>query len=134
MRHSRPLDVGVDVHNASSAVAYAPDERDAEGVFLGILGTRPCAIDQLVRQLTSHAKQRVFVYEAGPGGYWLYRDLTKSPRLCWGVAPALVPTKAGDRVTTDRRDATQLARLRRSRLSGAASSLGPSPSWLNSAT
>jgi transposase len=30
------------------------------------------------------------------------------------VAPSLVPTKAGDRVKTDRRDATQLARLMRS--------------------
>jgi transposase len=30
------------------------------------------------------------------------------------VAPALIPTKAGDRVTTDRRDARPWARLRRS--------------------
>jgi transposase len=30
------------------------------------------------------------------------------------VAPSLVPKKAGDRVKTDRRDATQLARLMRS--------------------
>ncbi len=32
----------------------------------------------------------------------------------WVVAPALIPKKAGDRVKTDRRDARQLARLRRS--------------------
>jgi transposase len=32
----------------------------------------------------------------------------------WVVAPAFIPKKAGDRVTTDRRDARQLARLRRS--------------------
>jgi transposase len=32
----------------------------------------------------------------------------------WGVAPSLMPQKAGDRVTTDRRDAMQLARLMRS--------------------
>jgi transposase len=30
------------------------------------------------------------------------------------VAPSLIPTKAGDRVNTDRRDAVQLARLLRS--------------------
>jgi transposase len=30
------------------------------------------------------------------------------------VAPSLIPKKAGDRVKTDRRDAVQLARLRRS--------------------
>jgi transposase len=34
--------------------------------------------------------------------------------VCWVVAPSLIPKKAGDRVKTDRRDAVQLARLRRS--------------------
>jgi transposase len=34
--------------------------------------------------------------------------------VCWVVAPSLIPTKAGDRVKTDRRDAMQLARLMRS--------------------
>jgi transposase len=32
----------------------------------------------------------------------------------WVVAPAFIPKKAGDRVTTDRRDARQLARRMRS--------------------
>jgi transposase len=114
MRHSRTLDVGLDVHQESIAVAYASEERDAEVVFLGTIGTRQCDIDKLVRQLTSNAKQLVFVSEAGPCGYWLYRDLTKKPLRCWVVAPSLVPKKAGDRVNTDRRDAIQLARLMRS--------------------
>jgi hypothetical protein len=68
----------------------------------------------LIRKLISKAKQLVFVYEAGPCGYWLYRYLTKKKLLCWVVAPSLVPKKAGDRVKTDRRDAIQLARLMRS--------------------
>jgi transposase len=34
--------------------------------------------------------------------------------VCWVVAPSLIPKKAADRVKTDRRDAMQLARLRRS--------------------
>lgn len=114
MRHSSTLYVGLDVHKESIAVAYAPEERDAEVVFLGTIGTRQCDIDKLVRQLTSKAKQLVFVYEAGPCGYWLYRYLTKKHLLCWVVAPSLVPKKAGDRVKTDRRDAIQLARLMRS--------------------
>jgi transposase len=114
MRHSSTLDVGLDVHKESIAVAYAPEERDAEVVFLGTIGTRQCDIDKLVRQLTSKAKQLVLVYEAGPCGYWLYRYLTKKHLRCWVVAPSLVPTKAGDRVKTDRRDAIQLARLMRS--------------------
>jgi transposase len=56
----------------------------------------------------------VFVYEAGPCGYWLYRYLTKKGLLCWVVAPSLIPKKPGDKVKTNRRDAVQLARLMRS--------------------
>lgn len=50
----------------------------------------------------------------GRGGYWLYRYLTQKNLQCWVVAPAQIPKKAGERVKTDRRDAVQLARLRRS--------------------
>ncbi len=52
-----------------------------------------------------------FVYEAGPCGYVIYRHLTKRGYYCQGIAPSLIPTKASDRVKTDRRDAKQLARL-----------------------
>src|SRR5919109_3025982 len=114
MHHSSTLFVGLDVHKDSIAVAYASEARDTEVVFLGRIGTRQCAIDMLIRQLLSKAKQPVFVYEAGPWGSWLYRDLTKKGYRCWVVAPSLVPKKAGGRVKTERRDATQLARLMRS--------------------
>jgi transposase len=49
-------------------------------------------------------------YEAGPTGYVLYWQLTGLGVPCEVVAPSLVPVKAGDRVKTDRRDATKLAR------------------------
>lgn len=64
--------------------------------------------------MQSKATHLIFVYEAGPCGYWLYRYLTKKGHVCWVVAPSLIPKKAGDRVNTDRRDAIQLARLMRS--------------------
>jgi transposase len=64
--------------------------------------------------MQSKAKHLIFVYEAGPCGYWLYRYLTKKSYDCWVVAPSLIPKKPGDRVKTDRRDAVQLARLARS--------------------
>jgi transposase len=82
--------------------------------YLGTIGTRQCDIDQLVRKMQSKAKHLIFVYEAGPCGSWLYRYLRKKDYDCWVVAPSLIPKKAGDRVTTDRRDAVQLARLARS--------------------
>lgn len=49
-------------------------------------------------------------YEAGPTGYVLYWQLIGLGVHCDVVAPSLVPTKAGDRVKTDRRDAEKLAR------------------------
>src|SRR5215472_14218507 len=114
MSQSSTLYVGMDVHKESIAVAYVAQEYGAEVVSLGTIGTRQCDIDKLIRQLHSKSKQLVFVYEAGPCGYWLYRYLTKKGYVCWVVAPSLIPKKAGDRVKTDRRDAMQLARLMRS--------------------
>ena len=114
MTQSSMLYVGLDVHQESIAVAYVAQDHGAEVVSLGTIGTRQCDLDKLIRQLHSKAKHLVFVYEAGPCGYWLYRYLTKKGHDCWVVAPSLIPKKAGDRVKTDRRDARQLARLMRS--------------------
>jgi transposase len=111
---STTLYVGLDVHKESISVAYASDARDAEIISLGTIGTRQCDIDKLIRKLVSKSVQLVFVYEAGPCGYWLYRYLTKKKLTCWVIAPSLIPKKAGDRVKTDRRDAIELARLMRS--------------------
>jgi transposase len=114
MSQSTTLYVGMDVHKESIAVAYVAQAHGAEVVSLGTIGTRQCDIDKLLRQLQSKSKQLVFVYEAGPCGYWLYRYLMNKGYVCWVVAPSLIPKKAGDRVKTDRRDAIQLARLMRS--------------------
>src|SRR5262244_2422042 len=114
MSQSSTLYVGMDVHKDSIAVAYVAQEYGAEVVSLGTIGTRQCDIDKLIGQLQSKSKQLVFVYDAGPCGYWLSRSLLKKGYVCWVVAPSLIPKKAGDRVKTDRRDAMQLARLMRS--------------------
>jgi transposase len=104
----------MDVHKESITVAYVPQDHGAEVTYLGPIGTRQVDIDKLIRNMQSKAKHLIFVYEAGPCGYWLYRYLTKKDYYCWVVAPALIPKKPGDRVKTDRRDAVQLARLARS--------------------
>src|SRR5712692_7012710 len=111
---SKTLYVGLDVHKESITVAYAPEDRGAEVVSLGPIGTRQCDIDTLIRRLESKGATLVFVYEAGPCGYGLYRYLTGKGLACQVVAPSLIPRKAGDRVKTDRRDAMTLARLMRS--------------------
>jgi transposase len=114
MHHSTTLYVGLDVHKDSIAVAYVAQAHGAEVTFLGTIGTRQCDIDSLSRKMQSKANHLIFVYEAGPCGYWLYRYLSKQGYDCWVVAPSLIPKKPGDRVKTDRRDAVQLARLARS--------------------
>src|SRR5499433_2821032 len=111
MSQSSTLFIGMDVHKETIAVAYVAQDHGAEVTYLGTIGTRQCDIDQLVRKMQSKAKHLIFVYEAGPCGYWLYRYLTKKDYTCWVVAPSLIPKKAGDRVKTDRRDAMHLARL-----------------------
>jgi len=67
-----------------------------------------------VRLLTPKGGGVVVCYEAGPTGYGLYRRLREAGIDCRVVAPSLVPTKAGNRVKTDRRDAVRLAHYLRS--------------------
>jgi transposase len=56
--------------------------------------------------------QRVWAcYEAGPTGYELARVLRQAGMRCEVIAPSLIPTRPGDRVKTDRRDARRLALL-----------------------
>lgn len=114
MKHSITNYVGLDVHKDSIAVAYVASSQDAEVIYLGPIGTRQCDIDKLIRRLQSKAANLVFVYEAGPCGYGLYRHLTRKGLTCHVVAPSLIPRKTGDKVKTDRRDSVQLARLARS--------------------
>ena len=103
--------VGLDVHKETIAVAVA-DGAAGEPVYWGTIRNRPEAVLKLVRKLGAGEHLRV-CYEAGPTGYGLQRQLTRLGVACAVVAPSLVPTKAGDRVKTDRRDALKLARLLR---------------------
>jgi transposase len=104
----------MDVHKESSTIASVAQEHHAAVVALGAIGPRQCAIDHLIRPRHAQSKPLVFVYEAGPCGYGLYRSLTQKGQVCWVVAPSLIPQQAGARVQTNRRDALKLARLMRS--------------------
>jgi transposase len=113
MNQSSTLSIGLDVHKDSIAVADVATAHDAEVIYLGTIGTRQADMEQRIRPLQSKAQPLVFVDEAGPCGSWRYRYLTKRGHVWWVVAPSLIPQKAGDRVTTDRRDAVHRARLMR---------------------
>jgi transposase len=59
------------------------------------------------------AKELQIVYEAGPCGYTLTRELRSHGYRCEVVAPAKIARRPGDRIKTDRRDALLLARAAR---------------------
>jgi transposase len=99
--------VGLDVHIETIAVAIA--EQGGEVRSLGTIPNRLASIRKVVHKLGPGKDLRV-CYEAGPTGYVLYWQLTQWGVDCQVIAPSLAPTKAGDRVKTDRRDAEKLAR------------------------
>lgn len=102
--------VGMDVHAETIAVAVAEGRSEARS--LGIVPNRPEAVRRVLGKLGKLETVRV-CYEAGPTGYALYWQLTKLGVQCEVIAPSLVPTKAGERIKTDRRDAEKLARAYR---------------------
>lgn len=102
--------VGLDVHADTIAVAVA--EPGGEVRSHGIIANRPEPVRKMIRKIGEGAKLKC-CYEAGPTGYVLYWRLTQMGVECEVIAPSLIPTKAGDRVKTDRRDAERLARCYR---------------------
>lgn len=109
--------IGLDVHKASITMALAfAGEGPAK-----LHGTCSSDIDRFVvvlgQVLKVHGLEREqakVCYEAGPCGFVLARHLGRLGYEVEVVAPSLIPTKPGERVKTDRRDARKLARFLRS--------------------
>ncbi|BCG02003.1 hypothetical protein PPGU19_065710 (plasmid) [Paraburkholderia sp. PGU19] len=108
MEHDSTLYVGLDVHKDSITVAYAIGAGEVE--LLGKIGTTQADIERLCKRLQSKARHIRVVYEAGPCGYGLYRQLIQKGFECMVCAPSLIPRKPGEHIKTDRRDAVKLVR------------------------
>jgi transposase len=104
--------VGLDVHKESVVAAVLPyGHKDVtEQVSIE---NNPKAIEKLINRLARQGPAE-FVYEAGPCGYQILRQIVKLGHRCAVIAPSLTPVRPGDRVKTDKRDAVNLARFYRS--------------------
>jgi transposase len=105
--------VSLDVHKFSIVAATLPPSGGKPEVSR--IETTERAIRRFIDRLGGPEGVAV-CYEAGPGGFALWRLLTSMGVACDVVAPSLVPVRAGDRVKTDRRDARKLVGLYRAGL------------------
>ena len=96
--------MGLDVHASSVVLAAVRDDELLEE------RTLPTDNEAVASALARWPSARA-CYEAGPTGFGLHRHLRERGIACEVVAPGLVPTRPGERVKTDGRDARKLARL-----------------------
>jgi transposase len=103
--------VGLDAHADSTVIGLAEAGREAPRY----IGRASAKVPEIKRALSKLGEpgSLLIVYEAGPCGYGLARDLRASGYRCEVIAPSKIPRPSGDRVKTDRRDALMLARLAR---------------------
>jgi len=103
--------VGLDVHKDAIAVAVAEAGR-ASARFLGTTPPTLAAVCNALAHLGA-PEHLLVVYEAGPCGYRLARELGAAGFDCQVIAPAKIPRRPGERIKTDRRDALSLASFAR---------------------
>ena len=112
----KELYIGLDVHREAVAIAVAEQGRKGEVRDYGQISNDLHALERFITRLRQTHGKRVTLracYEAGPCGFGVARRLQQLGVECAVVAPSLTPTRAGDRLKTDKRDARKLARLLR---------------------
>lgn len=105
--------VGMDVHQENIVAAVLrPQKKKAEVVKFT---NSDAEVRRFFRKLEASAPGRIkSCYEAGPTGFYLQRQVGgKGAIECKVIAPSLIPSKPGERIKTDRRDAVKLAELLR---------------------
>ena len=118
MEKNNTIIVGMDVHKETISVAVLAPGKDRVDAFK--IQNTPKEIEKMVKKVSGLGEIQIalkkeealhFVYEAGPCGYVIARQLKDLGYACSVIAPGLIPVRPTDRVKTDRRDAEKLARL-----------------------
>ena len=104
--------LGLDVHKDTIA-AIADATRASEARFFGEIGNTPDAVAAMLKKLNHRYGRLHCVYESGPCGYDLYRQIIDAGNVCEVVSLAHTLRRAGNHIKNDRRDALMLARLSR---------------------
>src|SRR5258708_14737795 len=99
MEKSSKVYVGMDVHKESIEVTLA--EQGGEVRRLGQIGGDRGALLEMAGKLQSKGGERVFVYEAGACGVWVFCGLAGLGGRLMVVFPALVPQSARDHLEDD---------------------------------
>jgi transposase len=116
-KHTMPkelLFVGLDVHAKTITLALAEGGGGEARLYGGIANDLHALEKVFSRLKKAHPESELRVcYEAGPTGFVIARRCAQLRIQCTVVAPSLIPTRSGERIKTDRRDALKLARLHR---------------------
>jgi transposase len=114
----RKLYLGLDVHKEQTVIAILESDREAEPRHYGSISTSQHALERAMRRIAEKQKRKLsdlhVCYEASGCGFWIARRLLQMGIQCEVIAPSLIPTKSGDRIKTDKRDAMKLAKSLRS--------------------
>lgn len=109
----KKLYVGLDVHKEKTVPALLGHRRTDEPEEFRVFRTTQHGLEKAMRAIIK-AKGLSFddlhvCYEASGCGFWIARRLLQMGITCEVIAPSLIPTKSGDKIKTDKRDAKSLA-------------------------
>lgn len=109
---AKTIHIGIDIHKLSWRITAVADSE----VVMACTMSRP-TYKAFKNMLSAFKGNTIRVaYEAGPGGFELYDQLTGDGIECIVTPPSLIPTESGNRVKTDKKDSLKLARLLQSQM------------------
>jgi transposase len=109
---AKTIYIGIDMHKLSWRITAMADNE----VVMACTLSRPTykAFKNMLHKFNGSTIR--VAYEAGPGGFELYDQLTGDGIECIVTPPSLIPTESGNRVKTDKKDSVKLARLLQSQM------------------